>query len=172
MMDILNFARDYGTLIVTFGLLIVTGIYANEVRHQSKVMKLQMEHSLLARKYEKLAKEMAYLVGPLYAARDSYTIMRSGGNYPENSRYLSEHCSFWNDIKKNMYLAKPDLLLSLYDYFSAMDVYKKSSVNQYVEHSQEAITAFNIKTDTLIQQIDISYKSLLDEIGEIKKSED
>lgn len=163
MMEILNYIKDYGQTIITFGLLIVTWIYAIEVKHQSKAMMQQIGRDLLAKKYEKLTKEMTFLVGPLYTAKDSYLIIRSGG-YNETSPYFREHHSFWDNIKKNMYLAQPDLFLALNDYFSAMSIYRDSPINENAEHTEVAIKALGAKADTLIQQIDISYKNLLDEI--------
>lgn len=179
-MELLNIIgiliKDYGPTFGTFVLIAVTWRYVVEVRRQSTtmagqagIMSQQMNRDRLTRKYEKLTKEMTLLVGPLYAVRDDYLI-KTGG-YSSDSPYYREHRSFWGDIEKNMYLAQWDLLPKLMDYFSAMNIYKYSPTELYGK-TESARSAFDAKKDDLIQQIDVSYRNLLDEIRETEKELD
>jgi len=172
------FIKDYGPTISTFVLIAVTWKYVTEVRRQSTtmagqacIMKRQMETDRLVRKHEKLTKEMTYLVGPLYVAKDHYLIIESGG-YNSDSPCYREHRSFWDDIKRNMHLAQRDLLPKLEDYFSAMKTYEHSPRSLYGETTESARKDFDAKKDDLIQQIDISYTNLSNEIRKTEKELD
>lgn len=162
-----SFIRDYGPTISTIGLIVVTAIYTAQVKRQSEAMMQQAGYDLLARKHERLVQEMTLLVSKLYSKKDSYSILKSGG-YNDKSEYFEGHYSFWEDIKRNMYLAQPDLRLKLDEFFIAENTYRSSPVNEYVEHTEDAIKTFHDVADGLIQQINISYRNLNDEI---KKSE-
>jgi hypothetical protein len=161
--------KDYGPTFSTFVLIAITWKYVSEVGHQASIMSQQMNRDRLVKKYEKLTKEMTLLVGPLYAIRDDYLI-KTGG-LGESSPSYKEHRSFWGDIRRNMYLARRDLLPKLEDYFSAMHTYKYSPSGLYGK-TESASGIFDAKTKDLIQQIDISYRNLLDAIRETEKELD
>ena len=164
-----NIIKDYGPTFSTFVLIAITWKYVGEVRRQASIMSQQMNRDRLVRKYEKLTKEMTLLVGPLYAISDDYLI-KTGG-YNESSPSYKEHRSFWGDIRRNMYLAQRDLLPKLEDYFSAMNIYKYSP-SGFHGKTESASSTFDAKKEDLIQQIDISYRNLLDEIRETERELD
>lgn len=163
-----SFIRDYGPTISTIGLIVVTAMYTVQVKRQSEAMMQQAGYDRLARKHERLVKEMTLLVGKLYGKKDTYSILKSGG-YNDKSEYFEDHHSFWEDIKRNMYLAQPDLRLKLNEYFIAENTYRSSPVNEYVEHAEDAKKTFHDVADGLIQQVKISYRNLNDEIKKAEK---
>jgi len=163
-----NFIKDYGPTISTIGLIAVTWIYTVQVKRQSEAMMQQAGYDRLDKKHERLVKEMTLLVGKLYVKKDMYSILKSGGS-GGTSESLKEHLSFWEEIKRNMYLAQPDLRLKLNEYFIAENTYRSSPVNEYVEHTEDAKKTFCDVADGLIQQVEISYRNLDDEIKKAEK---
>lgn len=115
-------------------LAIITYRYAGLVKEQSDTMAEQgriMHDSMirdhLARKCDRLSKEMDRLVGPLFSKMDDRSVPYFDVVYHshEGSSYFQEIYAFWRDIKKNIYLAPRDLRESLEIYLDARQKYRK-----------------------------------------------
>ncbi len=121
----------------------------------------------LARKYERLNREIKELLEPLISKKDDYLVFESAGDYGSNSPYGKEHKIFWENIKGKMYLADKALYSELQNYLSAMEKYKKSGyVDAYMGRSDEAKDEFRAEKDKLIRQIELSFENLKEEMRE------
>lgn len=112
---------------------------ADAMESQSSLMIENMAYDLLVKKYERANREMAKLVGPLYARRKDQNIFslkykRSGRIYssptasvrdPRPDAFIYDFVSFWDSVEENMYLNRSDefqfifhnYLINITDYF-------------------------------------------------------
>lgn len=140
---------------------------ADIMDEQSGLMQQTLEYERLTRKHERLNTKIRELLGPLIAKKGDYLVFESAGDYGSGSPYSKEHKIFWENIKEKMYLADDDLYGKLQNYFSAMEKYKGSGfVDGYGTRPDEAKEHLINEKEILIQQIELSYKKLQDEIHE------
>jgi hypothetical protein len=93
-----------------------------ETQNQASLMHENIEYDRLAKRYDRLNKEITELVGPLFSKKDSYVIFGSAGNYGSfssgsESPHEKEYQAFWDSVRKNIYLADRDLSSELQNYF-------------------------------------------------------
>lgn len=138
---------------------------ADTLENQSTLMRESMEYDRLIRKYERLNKEFAELLGPLISKKDDYLVFESAGDYGSDNPYKEKHKIFWDTIKEKMYLADKALDFELQNYFLAMKKYKESGfIDGYGKRPDEAKNEFMAEKDKLIQQIELSWKKLQEEL--------
>lgn len=163
------------TVIATVVLTLVAYRSFKEVKRQADLMEKQsslmhenMEYDRLMRRYDRLNKEIAELIGPLFSKKDNFLIFDSAGEYGSNTQYAIEYQMFWDNIREKIYLANKDLNSGLQNYFLAIEKYKNSGYNQHAEHSNEAKDEFKAEADRMIQQIEASYKNLQEKIRKVE----
>lgn len=160
------------TVIATVALAVFAYTSFKETKYQASLMRENMDYDRLTKRYDRLNKEIAELVGPLISQKDRYVIFESAGEFNSAAHgletpYDKEYRAFWNNIRKNIYLADKDLSIELQNYFLAIEKFKNSNQGLYGK-SQEVKDEFIMEKKKLIQQIEISYKRLQREISDVE----
>lgn len=122
----------------TVFLAIITYMYVKLVKAQSetmteqgKIMQENIKRDQITRKYERLAKEMDELVGPLLSNMDDSTapfFTMVHHSQERSSPIYQDIYVFWRDIKKYAYLAPRELRESLNNYLDARQKYRTAKI--------------------------------------------
>lgn len=129
-------------IILVSALVIVTLYYAKQVNKQTIFLKM-----------DRLSKEMELLVSPLNARIGDKTIFKKSSGYnidnptPRNQVYIK----FWDEVKRNKYLA-PN--------------YLRSAINNYLDntsnsiHNEEEDESYIIAKEKLFKEIKQRYEDI------------
>ena len=136
-------------IILVFTLIVVTWRYAKQVKKQTEFMKK-----------DRLAKEMDKLVAPLHSKIGDTSIFLKGVphyNVHGFSKRDPEYSGFWDEIKRNKYLA-PDYLRS------AVNNYFKNKSNEPNERTRD--TSYEKAESELFEAIEKRHDKLQYELEE------
>jgi hypothetical protein len=153
---------------------------ADTMEKQSSLMLENMEHDRLTKKYERINKEIASLVGPLYGRRKDLFIFSlkqrsqriigcSGFNNFNQPHY--EFNSFWDAIDENFYLNRSiKLQEAIVTYNGNIDSYFELTKNPEKNmEAQDLATKFNNETrKQFINIIEERYAEITKELKEIE----
>jgi hypothetical protein len=138
-------------IILVGALVIVTLWYANQVKKQTKFMKI-----------DRLVKEMDKLVAPLHSKIGDKIIFQKGASgYIDSIRPRDQgYFRFWDEIKQTKYLG-PDYLRS------AMDNYLRNKSDKVDDRTQDA-SYEKVETE-LFEAIEKRYSELENELSRLRK---
>ena len=114
----LSACSTYAVVLVTLVYAITTSEQLKEMQSQRQLMADQLEENRRDDKIQRLNKEMDFVVGPLRSKIGSYKIYEP---------LFIEECnkqasiSFWEGIKKNLYLASADLRINVDKYLAVFE---------------------------------------------------
>ena len=157
---------------------------ADAMEGQSSLMFENMEYDRLAKKYDRVNKEISFLIGPLYARRRDANIFslkykRSGRislsptsrvPNPDPDALIYDFVSFWDSIEQNMYLNRSsefqfvfrNYFLNLTDYFQAVE----SGAD--AERKKNLEDLFNgTRKPEFIKEIEKRYSELSNELNDL-----
>ena len=138
-------------IILVSALVIVTLYYAKEVNKQTTFLKI-----------DRLSKEMELLVSPLSARIEDKTIFKKSPEYniddptPRNQVYIK----FWDEVKRNEYLAPNYLRLAINNYLD--------NVSNSI-HREEEDESYIIARDKLYKEIKKRYDEIQDKLSILNK---
>ena len=140
----------FNTLLVG-ALVIVTLWYANQVKKQTKFMKV-----------DRLVKEMDKLVAPLYSKVGDNIIFQKGapGNIDSTRPRDQGYFRFWDEIKQTKYLG-PDYLRS------AVDKYLRNKSHTVNDRARDA--SYEKAETELFEAIEKRYSELENELSILRK---
>ena len=140
----------FNTLLVG-ALVIVTLWYANQVKKQTKFMKV-----------DRLVKEMDKLVASLYSKIGDNIIFQKGapGNIDSTRPRDQGYFRFWDEIKQAKYLG-PDYLRS------AMDNYLRNKSNKVDDRTRDA--SYEKAETELFEAIEKRYSELENDLSILRK---
>ena len=110
---------------------------AQAMEGQSSLMLENMEYDRLVKKYERVQKELAQLIAPLYSRRKEANLFRlvnltekfKAAGYNKHSEPHFYYVDFWESIEQNLYLSRSfefqfvysNYIANIRDYFQAND---------------------------------------------------
>jgi len=135
----------------TYAVVLVTIVYAittseqrdvmasqlNEMHNQHEVMADQLEEIRRDRKIQRLSKEMDFIVGPLKSKIGHFKAFEPLFLEEDNEQ---RSISFWEDIKRNLYLTSDDLHSNIEKYLAAFEEQKRELGKVRYEIKEKADT--------------------------------
>lgn len=176
-----NTITAYATLflvIVTFGLVIANVLSFFSTKRQADAMEQQSKLILGNMKHERLGKELALLVGPLYSRRaDPYIFCPQRPTArlikADTKHFNEDFVTFWNIVDQYMYLNQSANLRDAYKNY-------KESIDKYVDQPQSDDESNKLKEKmkadfenkykpAFIQSIKDRYKELEENLAEMER---
>jgi hypothetical protein len=169
-------ATSFGTMV----LAAITAYYAKQVGYQSTIMRDNMQRDSRLKDYERHIRAMVYLVGPLYAKKENKVLFDITATRPNRDDadwmwHWKEYYKFWDEIKINAYLGKPELISGLNNYFRTKDNYWDARGDHLrinfdvTEDGREKKAEFELKKSMLTIEINEQYKILNREINQLQQ---